>query len=100
MREVEEGLEKKEYAPQFREVLERVRKTMETKNGGSAMVETAAAEYAMLHLGGRNIARRSSRYPGRKKRKRKRQGKKKKKKKKKKEKKQKEEHCSANESSS
>ena len=52
VREVEEGLEKKEYAPQFREVLERVRKTMETKNGGSAMVETAAAEYAMLHLGG------------------------------------------------
>ena len=52
VREVEEGLEKKEYAPQFREVLERVRKTMGTKNGGSAMVETAAAEYAMLHLGG------------------------------------------------
>ena len=51
VRDVEEGLKKKEYAPTFREVLEQVRKVMEKQNGKLA-VETAAAEYAMLHLGG------------------------------------------------
>ena len=61
VREVEGGLEKKEYAPQFKEILDRVRKVMEGKKkkrddgdggGGRALVESAAAEYAMLHLGG------------------------------------------------
>jgi len=51
VRDVEEGLKKKEYAPTFREVLEQVRKVMEKQNGKLA-VEIAAAEYAMLHLGG------------------------------------------------
>ena len=62
VREVEGGLEKKEYAPQFKEILDRVRKVMEGKKkkrdddgdggGGRSLVESAAAEYAMLHLGG------------------------------------------------
>ena len=51
VRDAEEGLKKKEYAPTFREVLEQVRKVMEKQNGKLA-VEIAAAEYAMLHLGG------------------------------------------------